>query len=133
MKIAICDDYQDTVHQLPAFRMLDGHEVVRFREPARDEDALLQRLHDVNIIVAVRERVEFRRSLLERLPKLKLIALVGRNVTTIDFDSCTALGIPVSTGKSYPTADVRILQEHDRLSIIMKDGAFHRRQAALVH
>jgi imidazolonepropionase-like amidohydrolase len=32
-----------------------------------------------------------------------------------------------------PTADVRILQEHDRLLMIMKDGAFHRRRAAAVH
>ncbi len=100
MKIAICDDYQDMVHRLPAFRVLAGHVVVRYREPAKDEDALLQRLRDVDIIVAVRERVQFRRSLLGRLPKLKLIALVGRNATTIDFDSCTALGIPVSRGKS---------------------------------
>ncbi len=100
MKIAICDDYQDMVHRLPAFRLLAGHAVVRYREPARDEDALVQRLHDVDFIVAVRERVRFRRSLLERLPKLKLIALVGRNATTIDFAACTALGIPVSTGKS---------------------------------
>ncbi|MFN0304031.1 MAG: D-2-hydroxyacid dehydrogenase family protein [Burkholderiales bacterium] len=100
MKVAICDDYQDMVHQLPAFRLLDGHEVVRFRAPAADEDDLVRRLRDVDIIVSVRERVEFDRSLLERLPKLKLIALVGRNASTIDFTACTALGIPVSTGKS---------------------------------
>ena len=29
-----------------------------------------------------------------------------------------------------PTIDVGILQEHDRLIMIMKDGAFHRRQLA---
>src|SRR5262249_54787990 len=45
-------------------------------------------------------RVEFSRALLERLPKLKLIALVGRGSKMIDFAACTALGIPVSTGQS---------------------------------
>src|SRR5262249_57406179 len=45
-------------------------------------------------------RVEFSRALLERLPKLKLIALVGRNSKMIDFAACTALGIPVATGES---------------------------------
>jgi D-3-phosphoglycerate dehydrogenase len=34
------------------------------------------------------------------LPKLKLIALVGRGSQQIDFAACTALGIPVATGKS---------------------------------
>ncbi len=32
-----------------------------------------------------------------------------------------------------PTADVRILQDHDRLLMIMKDGAFHHRRAVEVH
>ena len=44
--------------------------------------------------------MEFSRALLERLPKLKLIALVGRNSQVIDFPACTELGIPVATGKS---------------------------------
>lgn len=100
MKIAVCDDYQDMVHQLPSFRLLAGHDVVRFHEPAKDDDELVGRLRDVEIIVVVRERVEFRRALLERLSKLKLLTLVGRSATTIDFEACTALGIPVSTGQS---------------------------------
>ena len=37
---------------------------------------------------------------IERLPKLKLLALVGRGASTIDFAACTEHGIPVSTGKS---------------------------------
>jgi len=32
MKIAIPDDYQDVVHRLDCFRLLDGHDVVRYRE-----------------------------------------------------------------------------------------------------
>ena len=52
------------------------------------------------MVVSIRERVEFSRALLERLPKLKLIALVGRNSQMIDFAACTELGIPVATGKS---------------------------------
>jgi D-3-phosphoglycerate dehydrogenase len=44
--------------------------------------------------------VEFSRPLLELLPKLKLIVLVGRNSKVIDFAACTELGIPVATGNS---------------------------------
>ena len=51
-------------------------------------------------MVSIRERVEFSRALLQRLPKLKLLALVGRNSHMLDFQAATDLGIPVSTGVS---------------------------------
>jgi len=100
MKIAIPDDYQDMVDQLPCYALIRHHDVIRYREPARDLDQLVERLRDADIVVSIRERVEFSRALLERLPKLKLLALVGRNSQMIDFKACTELGIPVSTGKS---------------------------------
>src|ERR1700731_3291394 len=100
MKIVIPDDYQDMVHRLPSFALIAKHEVTRYREPARDFDQLVERLREADVIVAIRERVNFSRPLLERLPRLKLLALVGRNAGTIDFAACTELGIPVATGKS---------------------------------
>jgi D-3-phosphoglycerate dehydrogenase len=100
MKIVIPDDYQDMVDQLECFALIRHHEVTRYRAPARDLDELTLRLRDADVIVSIRERVEFSRALLERLPRLKLIALVGRNSKMIDFPACTALGIPVATGKS---------------------------------
>src|SRR6476660_7992132 len=100
MKIVIPDDYQNLVDQLPSYKLIAHHDVTRYREPARDLDQLVERLKDAEVVVSIRERVEFSRALLERLPKLKLIALVGRNSQAIDFAACTALGIPVTTGKS---------------------------------
>ncbi len=100
MKIAIPDDYQDIIHQLPSFALIAGHDVVRYREPARDLDQLVERLGDADVVVAIRERVNFTRALLERLPRLRLIALVGRAASTIDYAACDELGIPVATGKS---------------------------------
>jgi D-3-phosphoglycerate dehydrogenase / 2-oxoglutarate reductase len=100
MKIVIPDDYQDMVDQLECFSLIRHHDVTRHREPARDLAQLIERLRDADVVVSIRERVEFSRALLEKLPKLKLIALVGRNSKAIDFAACTELGIPVSTGKS---------------------------------
>jgi D-3-phosphoglycerate dehydrogenase len=100
MKIVIPDDYQDMVDQLACFSLISHHDVVRHRTPARNLDELAARLRDADVVVSIRERVEFSRALLERLPRLKLIALVGRNSQMIDFAACTALGIPVATGKS---------------------------------
>jgi len=104
VKIAIPDDYQDMVHQLRCYRLLDGHDVTRYREPAAGLDQLVARLADFEIVVAIRERVEFSRALIERLPKLRLIALVGRGATTIDYEACTAHRVAVATGKSQSEA-----------------------------
>ena len=100
MRIVIPDDYQDAVHKLSAFSLISHHDVVRYREPARDLDQLVERLANADIVVSIRERVEFSRALLTRLPKLKLIALVGRGSHMLDFNAATDLGIPVSTGVS---------------------------------
>jgi D-3-phosphoglycerate dehydrogenase / 2-oxoglutarate reductase len=100
VRIVIPDDYQDAVHKLSAFSLISHHDVVRYREPARDLDHLVERLADADVVVSIRERVEFSRALLTRLPKLKLIALVGRGSHMLDFNAATDLGIPVSTGVS---------------------------------
>src|SRR6266849_3182675 len=100
MKIVIPDDYQEMVDQLECFSLIRHHDVIRYREPARDLDQLVERLRDADVVVSIRERVELSRALLEKLPKLKLIALVGRNSKAIDFAACTELGIPVATGTS---------------------------------
>src|ERR1051325_2256680 len=100
MRIAIPDDYQDIVHRLKCFELLRGHEVQRFREPARDEAELAEGRAAARVVVAVRERVAFPRSLLERLPKLELLALVGRHSKVIDFAACKDLGIDTVHGSN---------------------------------
>ena len=100
MKIVIPDDYQDMVDRLSCFSMLAGYEVTRYREPAADLDQLVERLHLAEVVVAIRERVNFSRDLIARLPNLKLIALVGRAATTIDFQACKDHGVLVSAGVS---------------------------------
>jgi D-3-phosphoglycerate dehydrogenase len=100
MKIVIPDDYQDMIHKLDAFRLLDGHAVVRYRAPARDVDELVARLEPAEIVVEIRERIRFSRALIERLPNLKLIALVGRASQAIDYRAATDHQVLVSTGIS---------------------------------
>jgi D-3-phosphoglycerate dehydrogenase len=109
MKIVSPDDYQDTVNQLSCFSMLAGHDVIRYREPAADLDQLVERLRPAEVIVAIRERGSFTRALIEQLPDLKLIALVGRAATTIDYQACRDHGVLVSTGASNsPTAPAEL-------------------------
>lgn len=100
MKIVIPDEYQNIVPQLACYARLAGHDIVSYREPAPDFETLVARLYPAEVVVAIRERVEFSSALIARLPNLKMIALVGRNASTIDYAAATEHGVMVSTGKS---------------------------------
>jgi len=98
MKIAIPDDYQNLVHTLQCFSLLDGHEVIRYREPAADLADFSRRLQFAEAIVPIRERSRFPRELIERLPNLKVICQTGRSTHHIDVQACTERGVVVSSG-----------------------------------
>ncbi len=96
MKIAILDDYFDTLRTLPCFAKLAGHEVTVWNDHVQEVDALAVRLADAEVLVLIRERTKIRAPLLERLPRLRLIS--QRSVWPhIDIDTCTRLGIVVSS------------------------------------
>ena len=109
MKVSILDDYFDTLRTLDCFRKLAGHDVTIWNDHVQDVDALAERLRDTEALVLIRERTQIRTPLLERLPKLKLIS--QRSVYPhIDIDTCTRLGIVVSSSQhadtpSYATAE----------------------------
>jgi D-3-phosphoglycerate dehydrogenase / 2-oxoglutarate reductase len=110
MKIAVLDDYHDTVRTLQAFRMLDGHDVRIFNDHVQDVDALAERLEGVEALVLIRERTQIRAPLIARLPQLRLIS--QRSVWPhIDIPACTESGIVVcsnmhSDTPSYATAEL---------------------------
>ena len=110
MRVAILDDYFDTLRTLDCFAKLDGHEVTVFTDHVQDVDRLVDRLRDSEALVLIRERTEIRAPLLERLPDLRLIS--QRSVYPhIDVDACTELGIVVSSdlhagSPSYATAEL---------------------------
>ena len=96
MKIAILDDYFDTLRTLRCFLLLDRHDVTIWSDHTADVDVLTERLADVEALVLIRERTAMTSTLLERLPKLRLIS--QRSVDPhIDIDACTRLGIVVSS------------------------------------
>jgi len=102
VKVSILDDYFDTLRTLDAFGKLAGHDVTIWNDHVQDVDALAERLRDTEALVLIRERTQIRNSLLERLPKLKLIS--QRSVFPhIDIDSCTRLGIIVSSSQHADT------------------------------
>ena len=102
MKIAILDDYFDTLRTLPSFRKLDGHDVAIWTDHVQDTDTLARRLADTEALVLIRERTQIRAPLLDRLDKLKLIS--QRSVYPhIDVDACTRRGVIVSSNMHADT------------------------------
>ena len=97
MKVAVLDDYQGVAESMADWsRLPDGTEVEFFSEHLSDEDALVERLKDFDIINGMRERTAFRRSLLSRLPKLRLLVTTGRRNASFDVEAASELGIAVS-------------------------------------
>jgi D-3-phosphoglycerate dehydrogenase len=98
MKIAILDDYHDTLRTLHCFSKLSGHDVTIWNDHVQDVDALASRLHETEVLVLIRERTKIRAPLLERLPNLRLIS--QRSVYPhIDIDACTQHGVIVSSSQ----------------------------------
>ncbi len=110
MKISILDDYHDTLRTLQCFKKLDGHEITVWKDHAQAVDVLAERLHDTEVLVLFRERTKIQATLLERLPRLRLIS--QRSVYPhIDIGTCTRLGIIVSSNlhpgtPSYAAAEL---------------------------
>ena len=77
MKIAILDDYQDVVRRLDCFSLLADHDVKVFNNTARGTGQLAIRLAPFDALVLIRERTEFDKNLLDKVPGLKLISQTG--------------------------------------------------------
>lgn len=108
LTVAISDDYQDAIRSLDAFQKLEGHRVSIHTDTVTEQDQLVARFADAQVIVPIRERTVFDEALLSRLPNLKLISQTGKGVAHIDVAACTRLGIAVaaSSGNSYAPAEL---------------------------
>jgi D-3-phosphoglycerate dehydrogenase len=108
MKIAILDDYQDSVRHLDCYSLLDGHEVKIFNNSARGVGQLAIRLASFDALVLIRERTALSRQLLEKLPNLKLISQTGKVSGHIDLAAAAARGITIVEGVGDPTAPAEL-------------------------
>ncbi|HEY1236465.1 MAG TPA: D-2-hydroxyacid dehydrogenase family protein [Candidatus Binatia bacterium] len=100
MKIAVIDDYQNAFKTLKCFPKLSGHEVAIYPDPETSVEKIADRLKDADAVILTQQRTYFPRTLIEKLPKLKLIGQTGRAATHIDLEACTEKGIVVSAGGS---------------------------------
>lgn len=104
VRIAVLDDYLNVLEDLVDWSVLPQDADYRiFGDHLSDEDALVERLRDFDVLIGMRERTPIRRSLLQRLPKLKLLVTLGMANASFDLECATDLGIVVSgTSPSGP-------------------------------
>jgi D-3-phosphoglycerate dehydrogenase len=108
MNIVILDDYQDAVRKLDCASKLDAYQAKVYTNTVKGIGQLSVRLKDADVIVLVRERTHISRALIEKLPRLKLIAQTGKVGAHIDVQACTEKGIAVSEGVGSPIAPAEL-------------------------
>jgi phosphoglycerate dehydrogenase-like enzyme len=96
-RIAVLDDYQGVALRMADWSRLqrDGEVVVLRKNLAREDEAAAA-LAEFDVVCLMRERMPMPESLIERLPKLKLIVVTGAHNRTLDLAAAKARGIAVS-------------------------------------
>ncbi|WP_372659821.1 D-2-hydroxyacid dehydrogenase family protein [Hydrogenophaga sp.] len=108
MNIVILDDYQDAVRKLPCASKLEPYPAKVFTNTVKGVGQLSVRLRDADIVVLIRERSVINRALIDKLPRLKLIAQTGRIGAHVDVQACTERGIAVCEGVGAPFATAEL-------------------------
>lgn len=95
--VAILDDYQHVALLMADWSPIQDRIAIDvFDDTISDVEALAKRLQPYTIICAMRERTKFTAELLDKLPKLKLIATTGMVNRGIDVQYASTKGIVVS-------------------------------------
>lgn len=109
MRISILDDYQGVALELADWSALKARaEIVVLRQPFATEDEAARALAGSEIVVAMRERTPFPRSLVERLPALKLLITTGMRNASFDMAALHDRGVTVcgTAGSGADTAEL---------------------------
>ena len=109
IQVAVLDDYQRAALRLADWKSLEPEvQVQSFPEHIADTAELAKRLHVFECVVLMRERTPFPKTLIEKLPNLRLIVTAGMRNAAIDVEAATARGIQICGTETlgYPTAEL---------------------------
>ena len=109
VRIAVLDDYQNIALSMADWSVLDKRAVITvFNDYMADPDAVVDRLQSFDIVCVMRERTPMTRAIIERLPRLRLIASTGTRNASIDIEAASERGVEVmNTGySSTPTIEL---------------------------
>src|ERR1700722_919035 len=96
-KVAVLDDWQGVAQESADWFELESRaDVTIFPEAFEGEDDAAAQLADFDIVLSMRERTPLPGSLINRLPKLRMLGITGARNLSLDTPACTARGIVVS-------------------------------------
>jgi phosphoglycerate dehydrogenase-like enzyme len=143
-RIAILDDYQHVALKMADWSGLAPDcELVVFDRNLATEDEAARALADFDVLCLLRERIPMPRTLIERLPALKLIVVTGAHNRTLDLAAAKERGITVSHTRGgdsqHATPELawglilslmrHIPQEHQR----MREGGWQETVGTALH
>src|ERR1700720_886783 len=111
IRCAILDDYQNVALKVADWgKVKDRVEIKVFQEHLGGSEKVIAALQGFQIIVAMRERTAFRKTVLDALPDLKLLITTGMRNASIDAEAAKARGITVCGTGTFgnPTSGVAI-------------------------
>jgi len=109
MRVAILDDYQDVALTMTDWsQVADRATITVFNDHLADPDAVVERLKAFDVVCVMRERTPLSRSVIERLPQLKMIASTGPFNASIDIAAAKERGIYVSGTGGYVESTVEL-------------------------
>jgi phosphoglycerate dehydrogenase-like enzyme len=95
-KVAVLDDWQGVAKTSADWSRLQARaEVVFFANAFDNEDDAARQLADFDIVLSMRERTPLPESLINRLPKLRMLGMTGARNASLDTAACTARGVVV--------------------------------------
>ena len=97
MRVSILDDYQGVALDMADWAPVRsrGCDIAVERFPFADEEDVVRSLAESEVVCAMRERTAFTRSIVERLPKLKLLITTGMRNASFDMEALKAAGVTV--------------------------------------
>ena len=108
IKLAVLDDYQSVALEAADWSLIEpAVDISVFDAHLGDADAVVRALDGFDIIVAMRERTPFPQTVLDRLPRLRLLATTGMRNQAIDLVTARKQGIDVcgTPMLGYPAAE----------------------------
>ncbi|MGE0221741.1 MAG: D-2-hydroxyacid dehydrogenase family protein [Acetobacteraceae bacterium] len=95
-KIAVLDDWQGVARGSADWSPLEARsDVTFFSDAFKDQDDAAAKLADFDIVLSMRERTPLPATLINRLPKLRMMGMTGARNASLDTPACTARGIVV--------------------------------------
>ncbi|HTY28411.1 MAG TPA: D-2-hydroxyacid dehydrogenase family protein, partial [Mycobacterium sp.] len=98
IQVAILDDFQNVALTTADWSAVaERADITVFTDHVSDPDDVVARLAPFDVVFVMRERTPLPRSIIERLPKLRMIASTGPFNASIDMAAAEEHGIHVGT------------------------------------